>query len=73
MRGLLWKSDQPVAEATTHTKHNKYKGRTQMPLVGFEPAIPGSELPHTYAVDRQACLLVRQNSRLQVVNNIAAT
>jgi len=38
--GLLWTSDQHVAEAATYTTHNKYKGQTFMPSVGFEPAIP---------------------------------
>jgi hypothetical protein len=36
------------------TTHNTYQGQTPMPPVGFEPAIPASELPHTYALDRAA-------------------
>jgi len=34
------------------TTHNTYKRQTSMPEVGFEPTIPGSELPKTHALDR---------------------
>jgi hypothetical protein len=51
--GLFWTSDQPVAEASTYTgQHNIRKRRTSMPSVGFEPAIPVTKLPQTYALDR---------------------
>jgi hypothetical protein len=38
--GLLWTSDQFVAEAATYTTHNKHNRRTSMPSAGFELAIP---------------------------------
>ena len=34
---------------TTHNTHNRH---TSMPPVGFEPTIPASEWPQTYALDR---------------------
>ena len=36
---------------TTHKTHN---GHTSMTPAGFEPAIPASERPQTYAIDRAA-------------------
>jgi hypothetical protein len=48
--GLLWTSDQPVAEASTYTgQHNR---QTSMPREGFEPATPATKRPQTYASDR---------------------
>jgi hypothetical protein len=41
--GLLWS---PLADNT-----NTYKRQTSMPPVGFEPAIPASAWPQTYALD----------------------
>ena len=38
--GLLWTSDQLVAEATTYKTHNKHNRRTSMPSVECEPTIP---------------------------------
>jgi hypothetical protein len=38
--GLLWTSEQLVAETATYTTHNKHKRKTSMPSAGFEPAIP---------------------------------
>jgi len=32
------------------TTHNTHKRQTRMPPAGFEPAIPASECPQTYAV-----------------------
>jgi hypothetical protein len=50
--GLLWTSDQPVAEASTYTgQHNR---QTSMPRAGFERATPGTKRPQTYALDRAA-------------------
>jgi hypothetical protein len=49
--GLLWMSDQIVAEAATYTTHNKYKRQTSMPSAGFEHAIPAIK---THALDRAA-------------------
>ena len=36
------------------TTHNTQHRHTSMPPVGFEPTIPGSERPYTYALDRAA-------------------
>jgi hypothetical protein len=48
--GLLWTSDQPVAE-TYLTTHNTQKRQASMPLAGFERAIPASERQQTHALD----------------------
>ena len=37
--GLLYKSNQPVAEVATYTARNKHKRRTSMLVAGFETAI----------------------------------
>jgi hypothetical protein len=50
--GLLWTSDQPEAETSTW-QHTTLKKRQTSPE-GFEPAIPTSERPQTYALDRTA-------------------
>jgi hypothetical protein len=52
--GLLWTSDQLVAEAATYTTHNKHKRRTSIPSAGFELIIPAVERLQTYAFDRAA-------------------
>jgi hypothetical protein len=44
--------DQPVADASTCTTQNIHKRQISMPPAGFEPAIPASERPQTYALDR---------------------
>jgi hypothetical protein len=36
------------------TTHNTHKRQTSMPSVGFEPTIPASEQPQTYALDLAA-------------------
>jgi hypothetical protein len=54
MVGLLWMSDQPVTEASIYTIQHKHKRQTSVPSVGFEPAIPATKLPQTYALDRAA-------------------
>ena len=47
--GLLWTSDQLVAETYTDNTHSR---QTSIPPpLGFEPAIPASERPQTYALD----------------------
>jgi hypothetical protein len=46
--GLIWTSDQPVAEAATYTTHNTHKSQTSLPPAGFEPTIPASEWSQTY-------------------------
>ena len=43
----LWTNDRLVAEAATHTVHNKHDRRTYIPSSGFEPAIPAIERSHT--------------------------
>jgi hypothetical protein len=46
-------SDQPVAEALpTQDNTYKHKRKASMPLAGFEPAIPATKRPQTYALDR---------------------
>jgi len=45
--GLLWMSDQSEASAWQHTTITRYRI-----YVGFEPAIPGSELSQIHALDR---------------------
>jgi hypothetical protein len=49
--GLLWTRDRPVPE-TDNT--NTQKRQTSMPPVGFEPTIPGSARPQSYALDCEA-------------------
>jgi hypothetical protein len=50
--GLLWTSDQPVAETSTFTEqHNR---QTSMPRAGLELATPATKRPQTYALDRAA-------------------
>jgi hypothetical protein len=51
MVGLLWTSDQLVAEADTHSTQNR---RTSMPSAGFEPAIPAIDRSQTHALKRAA-------------------
>ena len=50
--GLLWRSDQLVAETATYTTHNKPKRRISLPSAGFEPATSASKRPQTYGLDR---------------------
>jgi hypothetical protein len=52
--GLLWPSDQLVAEAATHTTHNKDKTQETniVPSPGFEPAIQAIKGIHTYYFGR---------------------
>jgi hypothetical protein len=52
--GLLWASDQPVAETSTWQTHNTHNRQTSMPPAGFEPAIPAGERLQTHALDRSA-------------------
>jgi hypothetical protein len=52
--GLLWASDQLVADAATYTTHNKHERRTSLLSAGLKPAIPAIERPQTYALDRTA-------------------
>ena len=52
--GLLWTSDQFVAETSTwqNTQHSQHTN-LHVP-VGFEPTISSGERPQTYALDRAA-------------------
>ena len=52
--GLLWTSDQPVAETSTWQHTTLTTERRPRPPVGFEPTIPVSERPQTHALDRAA-------------------
>jgi len=52
--GLLWTSDQLVAEDLYLTTHNTHNRQTSMPPVGFEPTVPASERPQTHTLDRAA-------------------
>ena len=52
--GLLWASDQLVADAATYTTHNKHERRTSLLSAGLKPAIPAIERPQTYVLDRTA-------------------
>jgi hypothetical protein len=52
--GLLWTSDQPVAETSTWQTHNTHNRQTSMPLAGFWHTIPGGEWLQTYALDLTA-------------------
>ena len=53
--GLLWTSDQPVAETSPwqHTQ-NTHKRHTSMLPLGFETTISAGERPQTYALYRAA-------------------
>jgi hypothetical protein len=61
MAGLLWTSDQLVAE-NSMIKHNSHNRQTSMHLAGFEPAIPASERPQTHALYRAATGIGQENS-----------
>jgi hypothetical protein len=57
--GLLWTRDRPVAE--TSTWQHKYSQETNIHApVGFEPTIPASARPQTYALDRAATGIGRE-------------
>ena len=49
--GLLWTSDQPDADTSTHITHNR---QTYMPLAGIESVIPATERTQTRYLDRAA-------------------
>ena len=51
---LLCTNDQPNAGTSTWQHTALTRDRTSMPSVGFEAAIPASEWPQTYALDRVA-------------------
>ena len=49
--GLLWTSDWPIAETSTCTTHNTHNRQTSILPAAFQPAIPTSEQPQTYALE----------------------
>ena len=49
--GLLWTNDQTDAETSTWQHTILTRDRRACPRRDFEPAIPGSERPQTYALD----------------------
>jgi hypothetical protein len=51
--GLLWTRDRPFSEISTW-QHKHCIRQTSMPPVEFEPTIPASARPQTYALDRAA-------------------
>jgi hypothetical protein len=51
MVGLLWMSDQFIAETSTWQR-NTLNRQTSMPPAGFELTTPMSERPQTHALDR---------------------
>ena len=53
LAGLLWTSDELVAETTTW-QHNTHSRQTSLPPLGFEPTISAGDRPQTYALDRAA-------------------
>jgi hypothetical protein len=52
--GLLWTSDQPVAETATYTARNKHEKQMSMPSAEFEPGFPAIKRLQTYALDHTA-------------------
>jgi hypothetical protein len=52
--GLLWTSDQLVAEAATNTTHIQHGGKTSLLSAGFEIAITAIKRPHAYVFDGTA-------------------
>ena len=52
--GLLWTSDQSVAQAATYTTHSKPNRQTSVPSARFEPSIPGIEKPQNCSLDLTA-------------------
>jgi hypothetical protein len=52
--GLLWTSDQPVAETSTWWTHNTHNRQTSMPPAGFEPLILAGDRLQTHALDSSA-------------------
>ena len=48
--GLLWTSDQLVADATSYTTHNKHNRRTSMLSAVFEPAAPAIRWLQNYTL-----------------------
>ena len=52
--GLLWMTDQHVAETATLQHTTLTRDKTSVPPLGFEPTIWAGEWPQTYALDHAA-------------------
>jgi len=52
--GLLWTSDQLVAETSTWQHTTLTTDKHPCPTVGFEPTVSAGERPQTYVLDRAA-------------------
>ena len=52
--GILWTSDQPVAETSTWQQTTLKTDKYPCPPAGFEPTISAGERPQTYSLDRTA-------------------
>jgi hypothetical protein len=52
--GLLWTSDQLVAETSDNTQHSRQTSMLPPPSVEFEPTISADERPQTYALHSTA-------------------
>jgi hypothetical protein len=64
--GLLWTSNLPVAETSTW-QHKYCTRQTSMCPVRFEPTIPASVRPQTYALDRAATGIGRHISITSII------
>jgi len=53
--------DQLVAAAATCTTYSKHKWRTSISWEGYELAIPAMERLQTYALDRTASVISKEN------------
>jgi hypothetical protein len=60
--GLLWTSDQSVAETPNMTTHNTHNKQISITPAGFEPAIPASQRSQTHNLDRAATRTGTNNS-----------
>ena len=52
--GLLWTSDQLIAEVAIYTAQNKLKGQTSVYSAVYKPAIPETKRLQTNTSDRMA-------------------
>jgi hypothetical protein len=52
--GLLWMSDQNIAETSISTTYNIFNRQTSISPVGFVLAVSTSERPQTHTLDRAA-------------------
>jgi len=66
--GLIWMSDQPVADTSTWQHATLTTDRHPCPLAGFEPTILAGELPYNYALDRMATGMGTSNIYRRLIN-----